>query len=193
MRPSSYLKLLFVFCFLSITFSSYADETISRTHQDHLNDLFEKTQERLNDLRDYSKEEKNHYSPKKLVSYQSPGVLDFMIYHEKYDLAFSIDYNNGELIYDKYHNDEAYQSGIFYFDSKKINFDVPTKFKTEWIALNAENQKRNCSGYAQTLSAIMDLIDQLIENGVDPQSSIIGNLMQAGFSAFTQMMSCLQK
>ncbi len=130
----------------------------------------------------------------KTVAYVSPDTFKYTIKRGNKTLVFFTDYEFGELSYEKTFNDVLYQSGKFYFTPTKEPAQQPTIKDFGTLAVDDFSvAKGSCGGHLSTLNEIMDLMEDLIDSGVDPQSSLIGNLMSAALSALRDLMTCMQR
>ncbi len=129
------------------------------------------------------------------VSYSKVGILDFEVERENINLLIEIDYNYGELNYTKTFKENIYQTGTLYFPSEniKIGKDLQLMGKERIFFNKNNNEKRGCGSQLKVLDDILILIEGLIDNGVSPQSPIIGSLMNAAILAMNSLMSCMRK
>lgn len=142
-----------------------------------------------------TEESSNNKKVSRTVSYKKKGVLGFEIIENEKQLTIQIDYNQGELFFIKAYKENVYQTGTYYFlmENQKIN-EFPTVIGNEKIDLDNDYEKRNCGSQLAVLNEILTLMEDLINSGgVDPESPIIGSLMQAAMHAFNQLMVCMRK
>ncbi len=162
----------------------------ARTHEEQINSLYLKHLKLLKEPGQSSQQQLE-----KSVTFVAPGQFKYIIKQGQHVLLFVTDYEFGELFYEKRYQDRLYQSGKMFFESNRKDhhdFKVIGNFGTVNIS-DFSMAKGSCGGRLSTLNEIMDLMEDLIDSGVDPQSDLIGNLMQAAFTALRDLMTCMQR
>lgn len=177
-----------LFGLILISFTAFG-QSKEQTHEEHINSLYLKHLQLLKEPGQVNQQ------AQKSVSFVAPGQFKYTIKQGQHALVFVTDYEYGELSYEKTYQDRLYQSGKLFFENDhkgRHDLHAITDFGTVTVN-DFSAAKGSCGGRLSTLNEIMDLMEDLIDSGVDPQSDLIGNLMQAAFTALRDLMTCMQR
>ena len=143
-----------------------------------------------------------HLFDVKSIEFKSKHIVTLSLSKGIETKKIQIDYNLGEVYIEKINNLKTQSIHSYFFDTNDedlsdFSFKLYDNHFFEFYNKEKNNNKsddlfKKCRKKAKTASDIIEMIQNLVESGVQPGSERLRLLVEASNAAFRELMTCLE-